>query len=971
MPQKQSQYMSDLKNAYKNLNGAKQDFYKKNNLNYFGKPNAPKAASSAVFVTQNPPPTLASVIKNNINNINKAYKAGGMTEAQKNYLLNNEVFTSGKKVYPKSPQYYTNQAQTFKQQQFFSDNGVNYGGSGGSGGIAVQAPPSQAAGNTPQPDPQPSNSSPKLGNAIAGGTAAAVFFGAAVLGGTPPLKAALVAGGAFAGQWVGGIVGTAIGGATSLGLGAPIGGGIGSSVGALAGGTAGANLYDFLFGKNDNPQLQAVLQNQAPEPKITSIPLFKGGQCKILYEVYGKAWDSKDGSFGNAVEQKLAYNIIGPVGGIRLKYENQDAYGSNSVATQILCHGWAHPAAAINAGYQSYQEKAYWQTIGGSGGAGISLTQQAAITRVVPLDGALDNCGDLKLPGGVPTTVNNIVNNYTTNNFVIQSPPYSPAGSIFPSSVNSPNGSTIGSATGAAAAAAVGASGQQSPKNPSDKIPAPPTPKLKVPPNTPFSVGDPDDPHFIVPPYNQPVDLAFPSSFNNVYGSGGQSSPDQNVDDFLKKVGTPFQIKKADGTTQTFISPGGGAVNINIPGMQPITYDPTSKPPVKDAFKDLIDSGTYVPKPLQASDPFTAHPLTPTVLKPSLGLNDKTQTITLTPDKPAPKPKGKVIIDGQLVDADIPTKPSSKPAGKVIIDGQLVDADIPIKDPNKPVIKPNQTPTYPTIAPPIPKIPGLTDQQVIIDALLGIGIVLQGIQKGNDTIQKNTSPPEVQKAVSTGVCNTLKPGGCMASMNQNAANAANNSAANNATLNNLANVGELGASAEILARLGPQLPGGISGFLQNFFANFEKLAKWLHLDRVLNVLTFTATLHNAYMLSNGLSQTFFSMISNVLAVVGIKDKEDSPLDISKIVGGKIESFFKAILGVETVDGIKSEWKKYNRIYQAAANLLWSVQSIGQSILSALEIVGQWSASVANALRKWGVVAEHAYRTFNPEINFPK
>lgn len=173
---------------------------------------------------------------------------------------------------------------------------------------------------------------------------------------------------------------------------------------------------------------------------------------------------------------------------------------------------------------------------------------------------------------------------------------------------------------------------------------------------------------------------------------------------------------------------------------------------------------------------------------------------------------------------------------------------------------------------------------------------------------------------------------------------------------------DLSLLTTINSKLGEQLPGGIGGKL-------TRLSEWLHLDRVLNVLTFTSTLHNAYFLSNGLTQTLFSMISNVLAVIGIKDNEGNPLNISNIVGSTVENFAKSVLGVETVDGIKSEWKKYSRIYQAAANIVWSVQSIGQSILSVLEVVGSNVAKIGNALKKFGVIGEKAFGWMNQQPNF--
>jgi hypothetical protein len=111
------------------------------------------------------------------------------------------------------------------------------------------------------------------------------------------------------------------------------------------------------------------------------------------------------------------------------------------------------------------------------------------------------------------------------------------------------------------------------------------------------------------------------------------------------------------------------------------------------------------------------------------------------------------------------------------------------------------------------------------------------------------------------------------------------------------------------------------------------------------------------------------MISNVLAAGGIKDAEKNPLDIGAILGKQVEAYAKSVLGVATVDGIKTEWKKYSRIYQAASNLLFSLQSIGQSILGALEMVGSMVAKIGNALQRFGVISEKAFGWMNQSPNY--
>src|SRR6478672_5393669 len=273
-------------------------------------------------------------------------------------------------------------------------------------------------------------------------------------------------------------------------------------------------------------------------------------------------------------------------------------------------------------------------------------------------------------------------------------------------------------------------------------------------------------------------------------------------------------------------------------------------------------------------------------------------------------------------------------------------------------------------------------EQLLI-ATGGIGLILPRILGGLDGL-----PDKTATAVAATPCNGK---GCGGKTAQRVDDLAGEVGAIRQQVNNLpntvGNVVNAGANAvqipllnTINSKLGAPVPGGLGGLLSNvsqlvdnFSKSFERFAKWSQMDRALNLLSTIATLHNAYMLSNGLTQTLFSMISNSLAVFGIKDysqdKDGQPFDVGKIFNDFINNVAKAALGTETVDGIKTEWKKYNRIYQAASNILSSFQSIGYSILGALEIVANWNALVANALKKFGVVGERAYKWFNPEVNF--
>lgn len=145
--------------------------------------------------------------------------------------------------------------------------------------------------------------------------------------------------------------------------------------------------------------------------------------------------------------------------------------------------------------------------------------------------------------------------------------------------------------------------------------------------------------------------------------------------------------------------------------------------------------------------------------------------------------------------------------------------------------------------------------------------------------------------------------------------------------------------------------------------------QFLRLDRLLNLLNLAATLHNAAMLSRDLLETLVGTIENVLAMFGLKDAEGNPFDIGGFVSGTISNVLTTILGAETVQGISQTWNKANRILTAASNVVWSVRSIGDSILSALSVGFGWVGKIGNALELAGVIHERFWQMVNPNPNF--
>jgi hypothetical protein len=188
---------------------------------------------------------------------------------------------------------------------------------------------------------------------------------------------------------------------------------------------------------------------------------------------------------------------------------------------------------------------------------------------------------------------------------------------------------------------------------------------------------------------------------------------------------------------------------------------------------------------------------------------------------------------------------------------------------------------------------------------------------------------------------------------------------------------------EINDKMGPKVEGGLSGQgsrILRLVGNVQstvgaiqekvgKFAKWARLGQLVNVLTLITTIHNATMLSRSLGETLLQAISNGLAVIGIKDDEGNAYELGDIIGKTVETTIKTTIGADNYTALNANWKKANRIYQAAANLGNSIQSLRFSVVSALETIGGWNARIGNALKRSGVVNESSYAWMNPSPNF--
>lgn len=165
----------------------------------------------------------------------------------------------------------------------------------------------------------------------------------------------------------------------------------------------------------------------------------------------------------------------------------------------------------------------------------------------------------------------------------------------------------------------------------------------------------------------------------------------------------------------------------------------------------------------------------------------------------------------------------------------------------------------------------------------------------------------------------------------------------------------LGLTTTVNLKMGALLPGGLAGA-------FGRLWQLLQIDRILNILTFVTTMHNASMLSANIAQTLFGAFDNIAQAVGFKwqNEKGEEVGFGGIVSQWTTNFFKTIFGEETFNNISTTWKSAIRLYQATTNMLWSIQSMFDSVRSIAELMAGNTGKIGNALKRAGTVFENAY-----------
>ncbi len=228
-----------------------------------------------------------------------------------------------------------------------------------------------------------------------------------------------------------------------------------------------------------------------------------------------------------------------------------------------------------------------------------------------------------------------------------------------------------------------------------------------------------------------------------------------------------------------------------------------------------------------------------------------------------------------------------------------------------------------------------------------------------------------KKSVSGATCSTLNSEGCTRRLRNSIGERIGRGNSRlwnriNTGLNGL-NLGASGAQLSYLntinTKLGPQVPGGLSG-------TFGRLWQTLQVDRVLNMLTYITTMHNAMMLSNNIGQTLFSAIDNLSQSVGFKWKNEKGAEVGfgSIVGEWTTNFFKGLFGVENYNAMTLAYKKANRIYQAGTNILDSARNMVDSVRNISETVVENTGRIGNSLKRDGVVGDDAFKWMPEKVD---
>jgi hypothetical protein len=463
--------------------------------------------------------------------------------------------------------------------------------------------------------------------------------------------------------------------------------------------------------------------------------------------------------------------------------------------------------------------------------------------------------------------------------------------------------------------------------------------------------------------------------------------------EFLDPIPTNApESPKADARSLPRFSPP--SPEISIPPA-PVSLAPSPGAATRPGGLRTIPSGTTPNAPTANSNlggalPELQRSPSPTAA-PALGFAPDKPKLDLVPNllqAPLPQANNRGTTTQPIGGLAGPSPDAVTAAATPTAQGQTTKAT-PVPDSQKPAPKPTQTPEEKADQ-------DLADRLGSIEAqltMLGLAIATLVAKPLN---APGLSPEEAKQAAKSGTCETLAPDGCM---RPEFDNLNNQNQRNSNTLDkidaamqglDLAGVAELNKKVDrIDTKLGDQIPnGGISGKLGEIFNKFAEVLEqgkdlanktWeaLGLDRVISVITMVAAVHNATLLSRDLGETFIEAANSVTRALQATipgflkkpDGENLEIDIGEVLGDKLESFLKEMLGVATYNDLKAKWIKSNRILTAGSNMLSAMRGMSNALGDGLEVVGGYVAKGFNGIQKDGLVSDRSWPWMDEDLNF--
>lgn len=240
--------------------------------------------------------------------------------------------------------------------------------------------------------------------------------------------------------------------------------------------------------------------------------------------------------------------------------------------------------------------------------------------------------------------------------------------------------------------------------------------------------------------------------------------------------------------------------------------------------------------------------------------------------------------------------------------------------------------------------------------LLMLPPAMRRVERTTSDIAKNTTPSAQKRFSKDGTCQAFAPRQC----------------GDKALARNLSPIKRsISSLLDRLNKINGILSGAILGNTQRAISKldaltgalnekFNKTWEYLKLDRVLNLISTAASIHNAAMLSRNVLGSLVDSFSGILSIVGLRDAEGNPYDLGSQISDGIESLIISMIGAEAAQGISEQWNKWNRIISAGAAVVMAVRSVQWALAEGIEIIGNWVAQIGNGLREGGAVNDRQW-----------